>query len=128
MESDLVFEANTTFDLKRVNTTLYQIIDQELNFLAQLTSFQSMLHSAKVFTTKTPENKRHAFNNAKMLKAYETKILDPKTLSIKKRSITDIFTPYSVNSIGDTANKNYELMNMNFKTIHKTKLNSSQKF
>ena len=55
MESNLVFEANATFDLKRVNTTLYQIIDQELNFLAQLTSFQSMLHSAKVFTTKTPQ-------------------------------------------------------------------------
>ena len=63
MESNLVFEANDTFDLKRVNTTLYQIIDQEIDFLTQLTSFQSMLHSAKVFTTKTPKNKRHAFNN-----------------------------------------------------------------
>ena len=32
MESDLVSEANTTFDLKRVNTTLCQIKDQELPF------------------------------------------------------------------------------------------------
>ena len=49
-------------------------------------------------------------------------ILYPKTLFIKKRSITHIFTPHSVNSIGDTANKNYELMNKNFKTIHTTEL------
>ena len=35
-----------------------------------------------------------------------------------KRSIGDIFTPYSVTSIGDTANSNYKRMNNNFRTIH----------
>ena len=104
MESPLVFETNATFDLKRDYTTLYQIIDQEINFLTQLTSFQSMLHSAKVFTTKTPKTKRHTFNIAKVLEAHKTPFFNPKILS--KRSIADIFTPYSVSSIGDTANKN----------------------
>jgi hypothetical protein len=37
-----------------------------------------------------------------------------------KRSLADIFTPYSVTSIGDTANSNYKKMNKNFNSIHVT--------
>ena len=39
-------------------------------------------------------------------------------MSKVKRSIGDIFKPYSVTSIGDTANTNYKRMNTNFRTIH----------
>ena len=40
----------------------------------------------------------------------------------QKRSITDIFTPYSVNTIGDTANRNFLAMNDNFQKIQKNEL------
>ena len=43
MDSNLTFLAEASVDLKRVNTTLYKIISQELNFLDQLTSFREML-------------------------------------------------------------------------------------
>ena len=78
MESSLVFEVNATSDLRRVFTTLYQIIDQEINFLNQLTSFQSMLHLANVFTTKAPKTKCHM---AKVLEAHQTPVWSQKILS-----------------------------------------------
>ena len=51
MESSATFQVNATTNLKRFYTTLNQIIAQEINFIKQLTTFQSMLHSANVFTT-----------------------------------------------------------------------------
>ena len=38
--------------------------------------------------------------------------------SVKKRSILDIFSPYSVSSLANTANVNYKLINRNFKQAH----------
>ena len=61
MDSDLTFLEEASVDLKRVNTTLYKIISQELNFLDQLTSFREMLQSARVFTNKSTKIKCHAF-------------------------------------------------------------------
>ena len=37
-----------------------------------------------------------------------------------RRSIGDLFTPYSLTSVGDTANTNYKLMNNNFDKVHIT--------
>ena len=46
-----------------------------------------------------------------------------------RRAITYIFTPYSVTSLGDTANDKYLKMNRNFKKIHfaESKLSLTQK-
>ena len=52
--------------------------------------------------------------------------LIPEKLTYHKRSISDIFTPYSVNSIGDTANSNFIKMNDNFLKIQKTELRLAQ--
>ena len=49
-------------------------------------------------------------------------IVNSEVFNHAKRSITDIFTPYSVTSIGDTANKNFLAMNENFHTIQASEL------
>ena len=124
MNSHTTFEVNSTADLQQIFTTLNQIIDQEVNFLEQLTSFENMLQTANVFTTNAPKlnektpkiNKRHISQN---LEANYTQIWRQK---FRKRSIGDIFSPYSVDSIGDTANKNYKLMNRNFQNVHTTEM------
>ena len=43
-------------------------------------------------------------------------------LTIVKRSITDIMSPYSLTSIDDTANKNFISMNKNFHEIQSSEL------
>ena len=43
-----------------------------------------------------------------------------RTLFRTKRNIFDIFTPYSINDLGATANENYKLVNQNFKNVHIT--------
>ena len=93
-----------------------------MNFLDQLTSFENMLHTANVFTTETPKLKE---TKPKVIKRHISKNLEASKIPIwrqksRKRSIGDIFSPYSVDSIGDTANKNYKLMNRNFQDVHTT--------
>ena len=48
--------------------------------------------------------------------------LIPEKFAYHKCSIGDIFTPYSVNSIGDTANSNFLKIIDNFQKIQKTEL------
>ena len=50
-----------------------------------------------------------------------TNALEP-VIERKPRGILDIFTPYSINSIGDTVNANYDKMNHNFEKVHVTEL------
>ena len=45
-----------------------------------------------------------------------------RPLNLVKRSITDIFSPYSLTSIGDTANRNFLTMNHNFKEVQSNTL------
>ena len=110
--------------LNQVSTLLSQILAQELNFLTQLNTFQNMLQSTDVFTTPetlvlTPTN----------LRPKRDIPLKPKPItrkhSVTKRSILDIFTPYSLSHVGDTANENYKAMNRNFEDVHDTELKLS---
>ena len=66
--------------------------------------------------------KCNTLNMANMVKACQTLVW------CKKRSISDIFTPYSVSSIGDTANKNYQLMNKNLQSVHTTEMKLAPPF
>ena len=61
MNSTLKFVAHSSQDLQRVFSTLGQIIEQESAFLKQLTSFKSILTTAKVFTDVTERVKRTAY-------------------------------------------------------------------
>ena len=86
-----------------------------------------MLHTANVFTTEAPLTippsvrplvKRHTFTNAKVVETRQTRVWRRSIRNV--RSLADIFTPYSVSSIGDTANQNYLKMNRNFQSVHVT--------
>ena len=59
----------------------------------------------------------------KFCKKKKLKALDTVIEFIRKpRGILDIFTPYSINSIRDTANSNYNKMNNNFNKVHMTEV------
>ena len=103
MDTTETYLAKNNQALNQVSTLLSQILAQELNFLNQLNTFQTMLQSADVFTTPTtliPTESRPKRNI----------LIKPKPLarehSVTKRSILDIFTPYSLSHVGDTANEN----------------------
>ena len=88
-----------------------------------------MLTTAKVFTDVSQRVKRTAhISNSLLLptmtleKDLIVPIVHSEVFNYTKRSITDIFTPYSVSSIGDTANRNFLAMNSNFQTIQAIKL------
>ena len=125
MESNDAFQVNSTADLDQVFRTITQIVDQEINFLSQLKSFEAMLHTANVFTTEAPVSipqsvrsivKRNTFTNAEVVETRQARVWRSRIRKV--RSLADIFTPYSVSSIGDTANQNYLKMNRNFKSVH----------
>jgi hypothetical protein len=127
MESRSTFEVNSTSDLDQVFRTLTQIIGQENNFLTQLKFFKVMLHNSDVFTTSTPVNlptpqksrvKRNTISSHGVVEADEISPWRETICSV--RSLADIITPYSVSSIGDTANSNYLKMNRNFVSVHVT--------
>ena len=110
--------------LTQVSTLLSQILAQELDFLRQLNTFQTMLQSADVFTTPatlipTPTDSRPK----------RDVLIKPRPSwrehSLTKCSILDIFTPYSLSHVGDTANENYRTMNRNFRDVHDTELKLS---
>ena len=70
--------------------------------------------------------KRNTFSNAKVVETRQARVWRS---SIRKvRSLADIFTPYSVSSIGDTANQNYLKMNRNFKSVHVTEQKLAHQF
>ena len=54
--------------------------------------------------------------------SFPVKTVNSKLLNFAKRSIKDIFTPYSVTSIGDNTNKNFLAMNENFHAIQASEL------
>ena len=121
--------AHTTQDLQRVFTTLGQIIDQESAFLRQLTLFKDMLTNAEIFTDVSQRIRRTAPISGSLQQptnileqGLPVPIVNSVVFNYAKRSITDIFTPYSVSSIGDTANRNFLEMNSNFQTIEATEL------
>ena len=96
-----------------------------------------MLHSAEILKSPLPTkppvkqslarrdvSRSFSLKNSYFLADFMSPTLttarnNTKTVMSKvKRSIADIFTPYSVTSNGDTANANYRKMNSNFRTIH----------
>ena len=100
MNTTDTFIAGDTIALKRVQTLLGKIIEQELDFLAQLNSFKDLLQSAGVISKDKVVEKIQVSNgeSASQLSSNES------IVTYNMRSIGDIFTPYSVTSIGDTAN------------------------
>ena len=90
------------------------------SMLCNMTDFQSLVNQ-NIFSWRglllyknTPKLKRHAFN-VDIFEGTNQQSLNPRILSLKRRSITDIFTPYTVSSIGNTANRNYLFMNKTLK-------------
>ena len=132
-----MFLCKNSTHLSQIALLFSQIIEQENAFLLQLQSFQSMLHSAEILKSPLPTqppvkqslakrdvSRSFSLKNSSFLADFMSPTLttarnNTKTVMSKvKRSIADIFTPYSVTSIGDTANANYRKMNSNFRTIH----------
>ena len=64
MNTTDTFIARDTIDLKRVQTLLGKIIEQELDFLAQLNSFKDLLQSAGVIS-KDKAVEKYKFQMAK---------------------------------------------------------------
>jgi hypothetical protein len=136
MDSNIKYAAKTNKRVSQIATLFQQIVTQELSFLSQLQAFTKMLIDANIFTTQPPaqsitprvrRSKRRiaqfnlsnkSCNNCveKMSNGFH-KILQSTR---NKRNIFDIFTPYSVNELGATANQNYQLVNRNFANVHIT--------
>ena len=121
MNSSQKFKAKITPDLTRVFTTLNHVINQESAFLRQITLFNEMLTNADILLDVNNRLKRTApISSPKQQpiiifkKSSSVNPVNSKLLTFAKRSITDIWSPYSVTSIGDTANKNFISMNKNF--------------
>ena len=132
-DSEEMFLCKNSSHLFKVAVLFAQIIEQENSFLTELTSFQSMLYKAKILTTTIlpigstrPKRDEIIVQTKNLTVQSSAKMSNIKRL---RRNIGDIFSPYSVTSIGDTANQNYKRMNHNFQTIHITeqKLSHAQK-
>ena len=132
-DSEEMFLCKNSSHLFKVAVLFAQIIEQENSFLTELTSFQSMLYKAKILTTTIlpigstrPKRDEIIVQTKNLTVQSSAKMSNIKRL---RRNIGDIFSPYSVTSIGDTANQNYKRMNQNFQTIHITeqKLSHAQK-
>ena len=122
-----MFLCKNSTHLSQIALLFSQIIEQENAFLLQLKSFQSMLHSAEILKSPLPTKptvkqnlakrdvyRSFLFKNSSFLADFTSPTLTTARnntftgMSKVKRSIEDIFTPYSVTSIGDTANSNYK--------------------
>ena len=132
------YEVRKTPDMSQTYRTFSQLINQDQKFLNQLQSFMSMLVNSKVFGPSSkplPANKQLSKRSPKapssvspsyfiqnlIFSHVPTYSLSDNNGQIRlKRNIADIFTPYSVQSIGDTAGKNYAKLNLNFDQIHHT--------
>ena len=132
------YEVRKTPDMSQTYRTFSQLINQDQKFLNQLQSFMSMLVKSKVFgpsSKQLPANKQLVKRSPKAPSGVSPSYsihnlifphvingsLSGKNSHIRsKRDNADIFTPYSVQSIGDTAGKNYAKLNLNFEQIHHT--------
>ena len=129
MNNSQKFYAKKTPDLTRIYTTIQHLIEQENAYLRQITLFNDMLKSANILAEVNPRLRRTV---SKTSAEKQPKIIFEKSLpkhhenhtilTIVKRSITDIFSPYSLTSIGDTANKNFISMNHNFHEVQSNEL------
>ena len=101
-----------------------------------------MLHDAKIFTTPVPtkiisESSTYSSKPKRSISQFDSfvvsnyqksnsedvfnkTLIDRAIVNRTKRNIFDIFTPYSINDLGNTASQNYKLVNRNFKQIHIT--------
>ena len=129
MNDDQKFYAKKTPDLTRIYTTLQHLIAQEKAYLRQITHFNDMLKKANILATVNPRLKRTVskssagkHTNITFEKSLPKNHENYKILTFVKRSITDIFSPYSLTSIGDTANKIFLSMNHNFKEVQSNEL------
>ena len=120
-----MFLCKNSTRLSQIALLFSQIIEQETSFLLQLKSFQTMLQNAEILKSPLPTQptvKRHlakrnvhrpfSFKNSSFLADFSsTTLITARNSTFTgmtkvKRSIGDIFTPYSVTSIGDTVNSN----------------------
>jgi len=122
MDTQKTYLAQTNPPLTQVSTILERIIAQELDFRKQLTTFQIMLQTADVLKSPVKLISNDTLQQQTIASESELK---PTGHSLLKRSILDIFTPYSLNTVGDTANDNYRIMNRNFHDVHDTELKLS---
>ena len=138
MTTPTTYEVSNTVELTQAFRIFSQLINQDQKFLNQMQSFMSMLVDSQVFQpTSTPNpqsnqvNKRSVkplkgvsklqFRHKSVFSRVSTDKLNNTIGNIKnKRDISDIFSPYSVQSIGDTAAENYAKLNLNFDQIHHT--------
>jgi hypothetical protein len=97
--ADALFNVQLTSSVLIVNNLFQNIIQKESQFLDQIEAFQTMLKTSEIISTASPTEQ----------------VVIP---SVEKRSILDIFSPYSVGNLADTANVNYKLINRNFKQAH----------
>ena len=129
MNDDQKFYGKKTPDLTRIYTTLQHLIAQEKAYLRQIIHFNDMLTKADILTPVIPRRKRTVSRSSTenhtiitfqrfLSNSHENK----RPLNLVKRSITDIFSPYSLTSIGDTANRNFLTMNHNFKEVQSNTL------
>ena len=73
-----------------------------MQFLQQLENFKTLLQSTEVLIEDL---------------SHETATEQKLVVIRKPRGLLDIFTPYSLNELADTANVNYGRMNKNFNKI-----------
>ena len=120
MNTSNVYEVNSNKDMSQVYKLFSQLIDQDQKFLSQLQSFQTMLIQSKVFKnpSSTPPPENHIGKRSPIILGEHLLHLNNKSVKLRfTRNIADIFTPYSVQSIGDTAGQNYKKMNKNFQVV-----------
>ena len=112
MNDDQKIYGKKTPDLTRIYTTLQHLIAQEQSFLSQIINFNDMLTKADIFTPVIPRRKRTVSRSSTenhtiitfqrfLSNSHENK----RPLNLVKRSTTNIFSPYSLISIRDTARK-----------------------
>ena len=123
MNTSSVYQVQSNQDMSQVFRTFSQLIDQDKKFLSQLESFQNMLIQSNVFKnpSSTPLPQKQIVKRSPKILGGHFFHLNNKSVPLRfTRNIADIFTPYSVQSIGDTAGQNYKKMNTNFKVIQVT--------
>ena len=124
MDTPQTYEVQNTLDLSQVFRTFNQLVDQDIKYLNQLKSLQNMLISAKVFqsTSTTTIKPLSGITLRSTLPVEETlpRVSPNFTKTRFPRNIDDIFSPYSVTEIGNTAGQNYKKMNRNFAKIDVT--------
>ena len=135
MDSSNKYAATSNKRLSQIATLFSQIVKQELSFMSQLQSFTQMLIDANIFTTQPPVQlttpavrRKRSFSKSDLFDVNCHNCIEKmsndsnQTLpsNRSKRNIFDIFTPYSINNMGVTANENYQRVNRNFANVHIT--------